>query len=182
MTLFLTVIYGVIFGAWFLLTILWQVDPIRKRSPLLRVFSAFHVLPIWTFFAPRPGMSDTHVLYRDKTLDGDVGPWGEVDLGEERKRTHWLWNPRKRLDKMAVDALSEVKTIKNAGVEADTDEETIQHQVKLSKGYLVLMNIVFSRAKATRASVRRQFAVVDATHSADGRTVLPIFFSPFHDF
>lgn len=170
------------FGCWLLLTVFWQFDYCRKRSKVLRAVNKLHILPIWTFFAPRPGMSDTHILYRDKLQGGDVTGWEEVTLVEERSSLHWLWNPRKRMDKVAVDALSEVKSIKNAGMEQEVDDELLEHQIKLSKGYLLLMNMVFARPKIADASSARQFSVVDATHATGERAVVPIFFSPFHSF
>lgn len=176
------VIYYVTFAAWLLLTVLWQFDQLRERSRLLRRVNALHILPIWTFFAPRPGMSDTHILYRDKIPGEAPTEWREVTLVEERRPIHWLWNPIKRLDKVAVDALSDIKMTKNKGDEAGIDEETLQQHVKLSKGYLILMNIVFSNPRITERSCARQFAVLEANLSTGERTMSPIFVSPFHAF
>lgn len=177
----LLIVVTVLFGLWFILTILWQIERWRERSRLLRMTSILHVLPIWTFFAPRPGMSDMHVLYRDKTATG-TSPWREVELGEERTVLHWLWNPRKRLDKLAVDAVSEVKSIKIRADEVGLDDLTIQQQVKLSKGYLILLNMVFKHAKLDPSSRARQLAVVEGNQAEGERTLSPIFFSPFHAF
>ena len=176
-------VYIALFTLWLALTFLWQFERCREKIELLRRLNALHILPIWTFFAPKPGMSDTHILYRDKALPGaSVTGWVEVGLAEERRPFHWLWNPRKRLDKLAVDAVSEVKTIKNRGDSDGADDATIQHQVKLSKGYLILLNLVFAHSKLRPQSTSRQFAVVEASHFGGERTIIPIFFSPFHRF
>src|SRR5687767_4265223 len=100
--------YMSFFSLWLALTILWQFERCREKSKLLRRVNVFHLLPIWTFFSPKPGMSDTHILYRDKVPGNKMTEWMEVGLAEERRSCHWLWNPRKRLDKLAVDAVSEV--------------------------------------------------------------------------
>lgn len=178
----LVTLYIAAAATWLILTVFWQFEHYREKSAVLRAVNSFHLLPIWTFFAPRPGMSDTHVLYRDRTADGTMTDWSEIDLVEERKALHWLWNPRKRLDKVAVDALSDVKTVKNRGEEAEVDDDVLQQQVKLSKGYLVLLNIAVSRPKLDPAAEWRQFAVVDASLAAGERSISPVFVSPFHRF
>lgn len=175
-------LYAVVYGLWLVLTVFWQFDYCRDRVRLLRRVNALHILPIWTFFAPRPGMSDTHVVYRDKLGDGTVTEWKEIDLVEARRNFHWLWNPRKRLDKVAVDALSDIKMVKNRGEDAGIETETLQQQIKLSKGYLLLMNIAFSHPPIREESRWRQFVVVEASHSTGDRSIQPIFFSPFHAF
>lgn len=175
-------LYASAAGLWLLLTILWQFDYCRERFRLLRKINALHILPIWTFFAPRPGMSDTHILFRDKLPDGHATRWEEVALVEPRRPFHSVWNPLKRLDKVAVDAISDVKTVKNRGDSRDVAPETLQQHVKLSKGYLVLMNIAFSYPKLDPAAQARQFVVVESNHDAGQRHITPLFFSPFHSF
>ena len=178
----MTIAYLSFFSAWLILTIFWQFSYCRENSKLLRRINFLHILPIWTFFAPRPGMSDTHIVYRDKLRSHQITGWTEVSLIDERNPFHWLWNPRKRLDKLAVDALSDVKFIKNRGTKDGSEDTAIQQQVKLSKGYLILLNIVFKQPKIEPESMWRQYAVLDATHTAGERTIAPIFFSPYHEF
>jgi hypothetical protein len=176
------VAYIALFSAWLVLTVFWQFEYCREHSRFLRTMSVLHVLPIWTFFAPRPGMSDTHILYRDKGRDDTITDWQEVTLAEQRRIIHFLWNPRKRMDKLAVDAVAEVKSIKNRAVADGIEEDILQHQIKLSKGYLILLNIVFAETRVRTESTWRQFVVVDATHLGGERSISPIFFSPFHEF
>ena len=180
--MWLSATYAVLFGTWLLLTVVWQFEPLRHRSRLLRRVAELHVLPIWTFFAPRPGMSDTHLLVRDRLKDGSFTDWREVSLIEERRATHWLWNPRKRLDKLAVDAVSDIKTIKIRSDQMKLPDEQLQNHVKLSKGYLVLANIGFAQPKLSGESVSRQLAVVETRHVGGTRSVHPLFFSAVHAF
>ena len=176
------VVYTILFGGWLLLTALWQLDYFRENFKFLRLINTFHILPIWTFFAPRPGMSDTHVLFRDKLPEGTFTHWEEIDLIQARKPFHMFWNPMKRLDKVAVDAISDIKTIKNRGEKGEVEPDILQHQIKLSKGYLLLMNIAFSHPRIDEKSRWRQFVIVEGSHISGMRSITPIFFSPFHDF
>lgn len=173
--------YITLFAAWFVCSVLWQFEPLREKR-FLRRANLLRGLPIWTFFAPRPGMWDTHILYRDRLADGRTTPWAEVNLGEARRPFHWLFNPRKRLDKLAVDAVSDVKTVKILGERLGTEEEILQQQVKLCKGYLLLMNIIFAQVRTASDSTSRQFAVVESSMAEGERTLRPLFFSPFHRF
>ena len=68
---------GLIIGGlslWFALSVLNQyrrgalIRPVKRRD-------AFSLIPTWTFFAPRPGVTDFNILYRDRARDGAFGPW-----------------------------------------------------------------------------------------------------------
>lgn len=176
------ILYKFFFGAWLLLTIFWQFDYFRKKSSFFRKINTFNTLPIWTFFAPNPGMYDTHILYRDKKTDGALTDWQEVSLLEERKFYHFIWNPKKRKTKLAVDAISEIKSIKILGDKDSLDDSLVSQQVKFSKGYLLLMNLVFQYPKISDDSTSRQFIVLDASHLGGKRNLMPFFYSPFHKF
>jgi hypothetical protein len=177
---FVEYLYAGAFGTWLALTVLWQFEPLRDRSLLLRRVNVLRMLPIWTFFAPRPGMSDTLILHRDRLADGSVTPWAQLSLIEERRWYHWLWNPRKRLDKLAVDAVSDVKAFKLLAERSGIDEELARQQVKLSKGYLLLLNIAACQSRVSTNSTARQFVIVEATHVGGQRALTPLFVSPFH--
>ncbi len=178
----MVLLYKIIFGVWLVCTVFWQFDRVRKSSKLLRTINILNVLPIWTFFAPNPGMYDTHILFRDKREDGSLSDWMEVKLVEERKWYHFLWNPTKRKQKMAVDAISEIKSIKISGEENNIAGDELLGHVKLSKGYLLMLNIVFSQARSDRNAVARQFIVLDASHASGERNLIPLFYSAYHRF
>lgn len=171
----------IVFSLWFFFTILWQFNYFRREKlKFVYKFNILNVLPIWTFFAPTPGISDTHMIYRDKLNNGDITEWEEVPIIENRKWYHFLWNPYKRQAKLVVDALSQVKSLRNRGEELKLDDGELQYHIKLSKGYLVLLNIAMSREKIGQQSISRQFLVVDAYHLTGERQPIPIFSSPFH--
>lgn len=173
-------LYIIFFSIWFLATILWQFEHVRKRSMFLHRMNIFSIFPIWTFFAPNPGITDTHLLYRDKLEGGDITDWEEISAFEKRKFYHFLWNPYKRKSKLVVDALSEVKVIKNNGESKEIENNVLQNQIKFSKGYLILLNMVVRNPKIKTTSTSRQFIVVDAYHVAGQREITPLFSSPFH--
>ena len=170
------------FSIWIFLTCLWQFEGIRKKYAWLRKINFLNLLPIWTFFAPSPGMYDTHLLFRDKKGGGEVTDWVEVVVTIPREQYHFVWNPLKRRNKLVVDAISEVKSIKNDAEKQGTDPEIVQNQIKFSKGYLILLNIISKEPKVDDTSRARQFIVCDATHISGERNLIPLFVSPFHLF
>src|SRR3954470_12564692 len=88
-------------GGWFVVAVLNQFrfrwfDRVRRRDRL-------YLLPAWTFFAPNPGRSDYHLVYRDRRRDGSLTDWREVPLGAPRRPYSCVWNPRKRARKALSD-------------------------------------------------------------------------------
>ncbi len=171
---------GFFFSTWFVFTIIWQFDPFRKKPSIVRLFNTFNILPIWTFFAPRPGMSDTHLLYRDKDGSGELSEWKEIPVFEQRKFFHFIWNPLKRNNKLIVDALSQVKSYKMIQEEKSVDEEVFQQHLTISKGYLVILSLVVSFPKCKADSVARQFIIADTTFLGGKRDFKPLLSSPYH--
>ncbi|WAC03134.1 hypothetical protein N7U66_05820 [Lacinutrix neustonica] len=176
------ILYLIIFGAWLLFTMAWQFEKVREQNKILRIINTFNILPIWTFFAPNPGMYDTHLLYRDKLDGGEFSDWDEIDVVQSRKFYHFIWNPHKRTNKLTIDAISEVKAIKNAGILKEIDDTILVNQIKFSKGYMLLLNMIFSHKKKKDTSVSRQFIVLDSTNIGGQRNLIPLFYSPFHKF
>lgn len=176
------ILYIIFFGLWLVLTIVWQFENVRAKNKHIRAINTFNVLPIWTFFAPNPGMYDTHLLFRDKFDDGKLSDWQEIDVVQIRKFYHFIWNPHKRINKLVIDAISEVKTVKNSGLEHKTDEFVLSNQIKFCKGYLLLLNIIFNSKKLSRTSTSRQFIVLDTFNVGEERNLIPLFYSPFHKF
>lgn len=177
---FLRYSYMLVFGLWFLFSITWQFERCRERSRLLRRINFLNLLPIWTFFAPNPGIYDTHVVFRDKLADGSLTMWQEVPLLEIRRPFHCIWNPLKRRSKLVADALAEIRSVKRNAVRNDVDDEVLMNQVKFSKGYLILLNIACGHEKLADSSVSRQFVILDATHLGGRRNLIPLFHSAFH--
>jgi hypothetical protein len=127
-------------------------------------------------------MYDTHLLFRDKKKNGEIGEWIEIEIVQYRKFYHFIWNPLKRKNKLVIDAISEVKSIKNNGDERKVDDFILTNQIKFSKGYLLLLNLIFTSKKLNRDAVSRQFIVLDSVNIGGDRNLIPLFFSPFHKF
>jgi hypothetical protein len=73
----------------------------------LRAVDVFGLIPVWTFFAPNPGMTDYYLLYRDRLLDGSFDNWRKLELKpSENSFRLALWNPTKRKQKALSDMVS----------------------------------------------------------------------------
>jgi hypothetical protein len=121
------------------------------RSPRLerwaRSRDVFCMLPIWTFFAPRPGTMDTRLLWREALGGGHVGPWHELS---PPRASAWraLWNPARRTQKAIADA---------GGILAQGVGES--ESVVLTIPYLMLLRYVSVQTGSPHA-IARQFVLV----------------------
>lgn len=137
-------------GGWLLLSILNQfrfswLDRVKRAD-------AFALLPLWTFFAPNPGQSDYHCVYRDQFPDGTLGEWKELPLTEPRKPYSFFWNPEKRSKKVLSDVVASLVT--------DVASQRLGHpDVMVTVPYLLLLNVV--SAQPGSGGALRQFAVVE---------------------
>jgi hypothetical protein len=118
------------------------------------------LVPIWTFFAPNPGDTDTHLLFRDRDRDGRITCWREVKLTGRR----WfldLWSPQRRINKAIVDVafdLTRPDEPKQGGEPAAGGPQLVNKQRVLSFPYLLILNYV-SSLPGDFAAVERQFAI-----------------------
>jgi hypothetical protein len=93
---------GLVLAAWLLVSALGQFDtPLVDR---LRSRDHFSLIPRWTFFAPRPGVTDYHLLYQLFRGDDELG-WHEVPLADQRTLWGAVWNPQKRNKKALTDSV-----------------------------------------------------------------------------
>jgi hypothetical protein len=160
---------AVVFAIWLLVTVLSQFD----RAKTLKMLDLFGLIPTWTFFAPNPGTTDYHLLYRDIWRDGQVGHWKEVRLHAGRRLASTLWNPQKRRSKAFFDLV--MALVQEA--QRQPDEPRL---LAVSAPYIVLVNAVnglpHSRiAQATQflilqthgyhAAREPEVAVVSSVHS-----------------
>jgi hypothetical protein len=137
---------SLVLGAWLLLTIVRQVPrasaALARRDPL-------GVLPIWTFFAPRPGDADHHVVFRDFLPDGEATEWTPLRLPRSG-RWRALWKPSKRVEKLVTDCAPSV-------VHEAVD---LGDAHRLGIPYLLIAGLVESAPHDFRAAAT-QFAIVD---------------------
>lgn len=169
--IYVEILYLVVFTCWLVITLVWQFPAFRTRNTLVsRINRYLKLWPIWTFFAPNPGMFDIHVLYRDVDEDSKLSKWSEVNIIVERKPHHIIWNPHKRYTKLIVDAVSYI------------NGETDPGSIPFSKGYLVLLNLVISERKLLEKPIARQFSVVKSGYLNGEKEIFPIYRSAFHEF
>jgi hypothetical protein len=121
------------------------------RSPRLerwaRSRDVFCLLPIWTFFAPNPGTTDTRLLWREALGHGHFGPWHELS---PPRWSLWrvVWNPERRVQKAIADAGG---LLAQGGGESESTVLTIP--------YLLLLKYVAAQNGSPQA-IARQFIVV----------------------
>lgn len=95
-----------VLGSLGVLTVLRQIE---LAKPLIRRVDPLNVwVPLFRFFGPRPGTHDIHVVFRQRTADGDVSAWQEIGLDQQRRLVHTVWAPHRRLGKALSDVARSV--------------------------------------------------------------------------
>lgn len=135
-------------SAWFIISALAQLD--IPGVAALKTHDIFSLIPNWSFFAPRPGTSDYHLLFRDSSPTGPAGKWREISLHD--KRTLWgaVWNPQKRKSKTLSDVV-------RALVRLAQDRSLKDYSLTLP--YLAILNYVSSIPRDMR-SQQTQFMIL----------------------
>jgi hypothetical protein len=146
-----------VFVAWIALTILNNLDalgiacgaPLLRKVPLGRFI---HLIPSWSFFAPKPATADYYLVYRDRFDGGGESAWSHIDF-EARYRTKCraLWNPASRPAKACTDAVAHLARLREIYPGRD-------HALVLSVPYILLIARVCGEPVPT-AALKRQFAL-----------------------
>jgi hypothetical protein len=147
-------------AAWGLATVLHHVPPRHLPAALDRLVNGIAwpwVLPTWNFFAPTPGTSTFHLLYRDLAPDGRAGNWREVPLYPPRAWYRAVWNPQKTRSKAALDVAQELSQHLVAARE-------VSPALQLSMPYLTLLAYVSAQQRAVAAKAT-QFLLLQNTHT-----------------
>ncbi|MFF9070152.1 hypothetical protein ACF09E_32890 [Streptomyces sp. NPDC014891] len=114
------------------------------------------LLPVFTFFAPRPASRDFYLLIRSWN-DGEAGPWREIEVGSSWRWFHCLWNPGKRQGKALSDIVNNLLT----------EPPKSDVQLVLHNSYLQLLCLASSFHRG-EASTHVQFMVLAAGgHNSD---------------
>ena len=160
---------GILLSIWFVLSILNQFS--FRWFEFIQQFDRLGLLPIWTFFAPNPGQTDYHMIYRNMYADGSCSEWAEVEIPTRNGLVASVWNPDKRIVKAIDDAV--------AGLIQLMREKGERSEFLLSFSYLFLLNFVSAVNKDNDAG-SRQFAIVETRGL--NRTEAPslLFVSEFH--
>ena len=83
------------FVLWFALSCLTQAKGTVRTT--IKAFDFLELLPIWTFFGPRPMNSDLVLQFRDFDAAGAIGVWRTVHTNPRRRWFHLWWNPQRRV-------------------------------------------------------------------------------------
>jgi hypothetical protein len=158
----------VVLGAWFGVSVAFQFRP--RKLAALRTYDYFSLMPVWTFFAPRPGTSDTHLLFRDRLLGIGLTPWRDIPV--RRTPLRGFWNPHKRVAKTLRDLELHLLQLQAAKLKRE--------QVCLSMPYLVLINYIAALPRAN-FSASTQFAVARSWGHYGRAEPDIVFLSEFHE-
>ncbi|MFC4493859.1 hypothetical protein ACFPA8_06890 [Streptomyces ovatisporus] len=94
-------------GAAMLATTVIAQHP-NKLFDRMRSRDALSVVPNWRFFAPNPGVHDSHLLYRTLSVDDETSEWIQLPLNPERTLLQAFWFPDRRLGKSIFDVGDEL--------------------------------------------------------------------------
>ena len=162
-----------VFGLWLLISLLNQHGKLRRLVWQIVGRDICSLIPTWTFFAPTPGCTDVHILYRDRDSEGRIAPWREVRvLGRASWRT--LWSPRRRISKGIIDVVPDL----TRGTDY-TPKAPVSKQKVLGFPYLLILNYVCCQPADFRARMR-QFAVARTNGFGTDGDPDVIFLSAFH--
>ena len=99
--------FSIFFGLWLLLTLIRAAG--HETLAKLRIPRfMWALLPNWNLFAPKPGVADYYVMYRDQRGQEPPGPWQIAHGPEARKWSHGIWNPNKVQAKAVFDLVQQL--------------------------------------------------------------------------
>ena len=145
---------------WVVVTVANQRRDTRRLVRRITNLDICGLVPIWTFFAPNPGDTDVHLLFRDRDQDGRVTCWREVKLTGRR----WildLWSPQRRINKAIVDVAYDLARPDDITQDAQPSPDgplLVNKRRVLSFPYLLILNYV-SSLTGDFGAVERQFAI-----------------------
>jgi hypothetical protein len=167
-----TMIVGLGLLLWWIASIIHQIPP--RWWNYVTQYDLFRLLPQWHFFAPRPGRRDNHLVIRD-IVDGQLGEWREIDVGEAPLTSRWLWNPSRFRQKALAD-------LTNGLIKARrlyTENQFGDRSERLSLPYLGLLAWVNSQPAASQPCLR-QFAIVASSGHKLDRMLHIVYVSDAH--
>ena len=165
------VLVAFVLGGWFVLTVLNQFG--FKWFRRIKRHDILGLLPIWTFFAPNPGQSDYHCVYRDRLDNNSFTEWNEIGLTEARRSYSFIWNPEKRSKKVLSDLVHMIVRyiVQRQG--------KVGAEIILSTPYLVFLNVIMQQPAPSEA-VARQFVILETYGFNRTKPLNLILKSDFH--
>jgi hypothetical protein len=144
----MTILCLAVLAIWFLISALSQLNvPVVKA---LKNGDIFSLIPNWSFFAPRPGTSDYHLLFRDVDSCGGCSRWRELSLSDDRTLLGAIWNAQKRNRKVLSDVVRGLVRLA---------QDKTRKDFSLTLPYLAILNYVSSLPRAERSS-NTQFMIL----------------------
>lgn len=144
----MTIFCIVLLAVWFLVSALSQLN-VRLLKPL-KDRDIFSLIPNWSFFAPRPGTSDYHLLFRDVDSRGEYSKWRELSLSDDRTLSGAIWNAQKRNRKVLSDVVRGLVRLA---------QDKSRKDFSLTLPYLAILNYVSSLPRSNR-EVNTQFMIL----------------------
>jgi hypothetical protein len=132
------------------------------------------LVPIWTFFAPNPGVSDYNLLSRVKLTDGTITTFQEIPLRSKKKISIALFNPDRRLQKALHDHARTIIMQIEKGIPEQNKEN-----IKLTFSYISVLNYC-SKLPAMRDAHSIQFVILESFGYLELRESRLILNSEFH--
>jgi hypothetical protein len=164
----------IIFVLWFICTIICQFK--GKAADFVHThLDVLNLIPLWTFFAPRPGKSDYHIIYRDKSPDQSMSEWTEVELSEGRNFLDFIWNPRKRNKKVLSDIIQTL-IITFSKYPKDEDRKLLMYTFP----YIMVLQLVSQQKSKIANPSLRQFVLAESPGYLEERDPNFILISKFH--
>ena len=151
-----------IYIIWFAASIFWQFQYKSKTADQIKSYDILGMVPNWTFFAPNPGTSDYHLIYREQLEDKSITAWTEIPLTSRRLTLDWLWNPQKRKNKLLMDCVSSLAQVAMNMQQLKPQPENY-NQLCLTIPYLLILNLVCNNKQiliTSENTLYRQFAII----------------------
>lgn len=143
--------------------------------PPLAHFSPGWSIPHWRFFAPNPGTSNHHILYRAKENNREQwGDWEELIPSIKPNMLSAIWNPNGRYLKANFDMTNLLISMINSGASFEL--------IKTSETYLIITEILRNQLESLNVT-EFQFLVATSTYDKSAKNSFifePKFFSEIH--
>jgi hypothetical protein len=157
---------------WFVLTAIVQFRD-TKFERAIKSKDALALLPLWTFFAPNPGVNDYHLLYREDNEAGERSGWQEVEINENRTLSTCVWNPSKRGKKVLSDVIQTI-------IPLIQDYKGSPKVIMFSVPYILILNAIMKENKVLDNSRRKQFLLTASNGYEYSTEPQVILLSEFH--
>lgn len=152
-------IVELLLGSLFLACVVNQFRSTAWERWAVRI-DRLNLLPHWGFFAPEPGHTGNHLVYRDLGPQG-WSSWTEIALpGQSAAR--WIWNPGRFERKALLDLVNGFTKARPLYTQIDG--------IQLSECYLAMLTWVMAQEVGNSVSSARQFAVIMSTGHGAART------------